>query len=278
LLISAKRITNFYLLIGLCLSTLVQANPLGNPLANSELKDPQTIEKLALSYQSNCSHCHSGNAPSAPQIRDAKEWAKRLSAGFNHLYDSAINGIPNTAMLAKGGHTQLSNDEVQNLVHYLLWMAKIDSKVIQAALKYDALKITDAEFICIDQKRLGYLEKENFDKANPYFDQFEKYDTLHDGKMNEQAFLKMRTDLQKYQRETKLGDEELQKNILKNLSLVKGMPAAGIRVGVQNGHVAIQGVVGDSEVLGRAFSAVRWLPGIQKLDNRLMTAEMMAFD
>ena len=268
------RITNIYLFIGLCVSTLVQANP----LANSELKDPLMIEKFAKSYQTNCSHCHSGNAPSAPQIGDSKDWAKRLSAGFNHLYDSAINGISNTAMLAKGGHSELSNDEIKNLVHYLLLMAKIDSQVIQAALKYDQLHITDAEFITLDQVRLGYLQKRQLDQLQPYFSQFEKYDISQDGRLSEKEFLQMRSDLQRLQRSTKLADDELQKKVLHHLSQVKGMPQAGIRVAVQSGNVAIHGVVGDSTVLERAFSAIRWIPGIQKLDNRLMTAEMMAFD
>ncbi len=268
------RITNILGFIGLCVSTLVQANP----LANSELKDALVIEKLATSYQSNCSHCHSGNAPSAPQIKDSKDWAKRLSAGFNHLYDSAINGIPNTAMLAKGGHAELSNEEIKNLVHYLLLMAKIDSKVIQAALRYDALKIKDVEFISLDQARLGYLQKKHVAKVEPYFVQFDQFNISQNGRMSETEFLKMRTDLQRFQRATKSADDELQNNILNRLSQVKGMPPAGIRVAVQSGNVTIHGVVGDSEILKRAFSAIRWIPGIQQLDNRLMTAEMIAFD
>ena len=249
-----------------------------NPLASPELKDPRFIEKLAISYQTNCSHCHSGEAPSAPRIGAFADWTKRLSAGFNYLYESAIEGIPNTAMSAKGGHTELSNEEIKNLVHYFLLMAKIDSQAIQAALKYDELQIKDREFISLDQFRLGYLEKKNFSKEETYFAKFDEYDTHRDGRLNQTEFLKMRADLQKIQRSSKLSDVELQQNILNTLSKVNGMPPAGIRVAVKNGNAVINGVVGDDAVLDRAFKSIRWLPGLQKLDNRLITAEMMAFD
>lgn len=249
-----------------------------NPLASPELKDPRFIEKLAISYQTNCSHCHSGEAPSAPRIGAFADWTKRLSAGFNHLYESAIDGIPNTAMLAKGGHTELSNEEIKNLVHYFLLMAKIDSQAVQAALKYDELQIKDREFISLDQFRLGYLEKKNFGKEENYFEKFDEYDTHRDNRLNQTEFLKMRADLQKIQRTSKLSDVELQQNILNTLSKVNGMPPDGICVAVKNGNAVINGVVGDDAVLDRAFKSIRWLPGLQKLDNRLITAEMMAFD
>ena len=272
--ISRKNFRYFFGLIGLSASALLNANP----LASAELQDPKFIEKLANSYQTNCSHCHSGDAPSAPRIGASADWAKRLSAGFNHLYDSAIEGIPNTAMQAKGGHTELSNDEIKNLVHYFLLMAKIDLQAIQAAQKYDELQIKDREFIALDQFRLGYLEKKNLSKEGIYFTKFEEYDTQRDGRLNQTEFLNMKADLQKIQRSVKLSDDEIQKNILNALSKVNGMPPAGIRVAVKNGNAVINGVVGDDAVLDRAFKSIRWLPGLQKLDNRLITAEMMAFD
>jgi osmotically-inducible protein OsmY len=88
----------------------------------------------------------------------------------------------------------------------------------------------------------------------------------------------MRADLIQSQKTMKVSDEALQNKIIEAMSQVRGMPPAGIRVNVKNGTVILQGVVGDSVVLSNATRAIRWIPGIQKLDNRLMTADMLAFD
>lgn len=253
-------------------------NAYANPLSNSELKDPALAANSATLYRQNCSHCHSGNAPSAPRIGDSQEWAKRLAHGFNHLYQSAINGISNSAMIAKGGHNELSDEEVKSIVRYMLNEAKLDDPVIQSAIKYDAFQITDPEFIQLDTNYQGYLEKNNLLKTSVFFSKFEEFDKDRNQKMTENEFLAMKGYLGNLQKSSKVTDANLQKNILTELSKISGMPSSGIRVNVKNGYVVINGVVGDGEVLERAWQAVRWLPGLQKIDNRLMTAEMMAFD
>jgi cytochrome c5/predicted metal-dependent hydrolase len=262
----------------LCIFFLITMEVSANPLAAPEFTDPKVIETLKLAYQQNCSHCHSGSSPTAPRLGDKAEWSKRLEGGFNRLYRSGIYGIPNTAMQAKGGHTELSDTEVKNLVNYFLISIKPEQRAIDAALKYDAMNISDSEFIFFDQTRVGYLEKKDLQNASNYLTKFEQFDENSDGRWTESEFLKMRADLIKSQKSIKVSDELLQKNIVAALSQVKGMPPAGIRINVKNGSVILQGVVGDAVVLNHATQAVRWISGIQKLDNRLMTADMLAFD
>ncbi len=59
--------------------------------------------------------------------------AEVRAAGLNTLYRSAIDGIPNTAMFAKGGHKQLSDDEIRSLVDYMLRASGIEQPLLLAA-------------------------------------------------------------------------------------------------------------------------------------------------
>ena len=125
----------FLLVCTLTVAFLQEAR--SNPLAKPEVKSPEA-ETL---YRQNCSHCHSGNATSAPRIGDTNAWTSRLSGGFNQLYNSAINGIPNTAMIAKGGHQELSDDQVRLLVAYMLSKSNISSSLIESLFSWIRTKM-----------------------------------------------------------------------------------------------------------------------------------------
>src|SRR5262249_10152027 len=65
-------------------------------------------------------------AGGAPKFGNREDWAPRAARGKLALYDVALHGKPNTAMMARGGFRDLSNDEV---------MAAVDYMVAQAGLK-----------------------------------------------------------------------------------------------------------------------------------------------
>ena len=71
-------------------------------------------------YKAKCSTCHDAGLASAPKVGDKAEWAKRNRLGTDALYKGALQGKPNTAMMAKGGFTELKDDEVIAIVDYLL--------------------------------------------------------------------------------------------------------------------------------------------------------------
>ncbi len=71
-------------------------------------------------YREKCSVCHDGGAGQAPRLQDKDTWAKRASNGRQALYQTAIVGKPNTAMAAKGGYTDLSDQEVRDIVDFML--------------------------------------------------------------------------------------------------------------------------------------------------------------
>lgn len=73
-----------------------------------------------------CSLCHEGGAGGAPRIGNRSEWEPRAARGKLALYETALKGKPNTAMMPRGGFRDLSNDEV---------MAAVDYMVARAGLK-----------------------------------------------------------------------------------------------------------------------------------------------
>ncbi len=70
-------------------------------------------------YAAACVACHSSGAAGAPIVGDAAAWSPRLAKGMDALYDSGVNGVPGTGMIAKGGCAQCSDDEINAAVDYM---------------------------------------------------------------------------------------------------------------------------------------------------------------
>lgn len=68
-------------------------------------------------YNNVCQACHMSGAAGAPQLV-ADQWSDRLDKGEDALVSSAINGIG--AMPAKGGRSDLSDEQVRASVEYML--------------------------------------------------------------------------------------------------------------------------------------------------------------
>ncbi len=245
-----------------------------NPLANPAIKSPDLVG----SYRQNCSHCHSGSAPSAPLIGDSAAWSLRLSGGFNQLYHSAIHGIPNTAMLAKGGHAELSDDQIKILVDYMLLQSKVSAKTISQAMKYDAFNISDREFILLDINKNALLEKNELQQEIAFLNGLTEFDSNRDGKLSPIEFIALRSSLETKRQSSNVSDDEITNQVNLALSKLQGMPHSGIRVNTKNGVLTIAGVIGSNQLITNIQQSIRWIPGIKSFDNRLMTSEMLAFD
>jgi len=68
-------------------------------------------------YTSVCSACHTTGAAGAPML-GSPEMAQRAEKGLDTLTQSAINGI--NAMPARGGRADLSDEQVQVAVEFML--------------------------------------------------------------------------------------------------------------------------------------------------------------
>lgn len=72
-------------------------------------------------YNEACIVCHGAGVGGAPVYGNAEQWAPRIAQGVDVLYDHSINGYNGSAgyMPAKGGRSDLSDDEVRAAVDYM---------------------------------------------------------------------------------------------------------------------------------------------------------------
>jgi cytochrome c5 len=77
-------------------------------------------------YKNRCSLCHAGGAGGAPIFGNREDWTPRAARGKLALYDVALHGKPNTAMMARGGFRDLSKDEVMSTVDYMVARAGLN--------------------------------------------------------------------------------------------------------------------------------------------------------
>lgn len=77
-------------------------------------------------YTSYCTVCHGAGVAGAPITGDKANWEPRLAQGLEVLLDHAINGFQGNAgvMPAKGGFTNLSDEEVSQAVYYMVEQLK----------------------------------------------------------------------------------------------------------------------------------------------------------
>ena len=71
-------------------------------------------------YNAACMACHSAGIAGAPTVGDQVAWAGRISKGMDALYDSGINGVVGTGMIARGGCADCSDDEIRLAVDFMV--------------------------------------------------------------------------------------------------------------------------------------------------------------
>ena len=77
-------------------------------------------------YNQACVACHGAGIAGAPKTGDSTAWAARLAQGEELLHRHAIEGYQGSAgyMPPKGGHANLSDEEVISAVDYLVEQAR----------------------------------------------------------------------------------------------------------------------------------------------------------
>lgn len=118
-----------------------QLDPVGEVLTTEDkLPEPEPVKVAATSadngaaeevsgeavYNSACVACHGAGVAGAPKFGDAAAWADRIAKGEDTLYKHAIEGFQGDAglMPAKGGRTDLSDEEVKAAVDYMIENSK----------------------------------------------------------------------------------------------------------------------------------------------------------
>jgi len=92
---------------------------------SAETAAPAPVVTTALSAKDmyvSCAACHATGAAGAPITGDSAAWAERIAKGIDTLTSNAINGI--NAMPAKGGNASLSDDNIRDIVEYMIEESK----------------------------------------------------------------------------------------------------------------------------------------------------------
>ena len=69
-------------------------------------------------YNSVCQACHTTGVLNSPKLGDPAGWETRLPKGKEAMYQSVLNGL--NLMPPKGGRPDLSDEQIQMAVDYLL--------------------------------------------------------------------------------------------------------------------------------------------------------------
>ena len=80
--------------------------------------EADTASPGAATYQQACALCHAAGVGEAPIPGDSSAWSERLGKGRDALVASALSGIG--VMPAKGGQSQLSDDDVAAAVDFMI--------------------------------------------------------------------------------------------------------------------------------------------------------------
>ncbi len=190
--------------------------------------------------KARCSLCHEGGAGGAPRIGNRTEWEPRATRGKLALYETALKGKPNTAMMARGGFRDLSNDEVMSAVDYMVAKAGLkpglnpEAPAVAAAspgLSQAAVLAPDAD----DKTVTTQVADALCELAPP------------------DAKIEMQED-------------------------TASIGRLGIKVTTREGVVWLQGMVQNAEIIERAQAIAQIASRGRKIENKLISAQLFEWD
>lgn len=229
-------------------------------------------------YEQFCASCHLPGVHGAPRVGDRDDWAQRLRPGLNTVYRNAIKGIANTAMLAKGGQTALSDADIRALVDYMIAATQPPAPVLRDAARYDRLGLTDTDFIRRDTSRDGFLSPAELADDPLLVKNLSRFDTNRDGRLSESEYRSAETLLEQERIAVTVDDATLTAAVRKALAAVKGINTDALKIDVTAGTLVMSGVVGHASMAVRAQDAVKRVAGIKTISNRLVSGDQMGWD
>jgi cytochrome c5 len=93
--------------------------------ACSESKEPSIeVSQLTIQrYENTCKICHGEGTGGAPRVGDSTDWKQRVAKGMTKVRENAIVGFEGAngeIMPAKGGRPDLTNEEINAIVDYMV--------------------------------------------------------------------------------------------------------------------------------------------------------------
>jgi len=187
-------------------------------------------------YRNRCSLCHAGGAGGAPRFQNREEWAPRAAQGKIALYQSALNGKPNTAMMARGGFRDLSKDEVMAAVDYMVAQAGFNP-----GLKPEPLPPTAVASVAPAAAVADPAAAEPIDDRNITTTIAEKI----------RAQLAPNDNVESQDATARVG-------------------SLGITVATKDGVVSLAGTVKSAEIITRAGAIAKSVSGVKQVQNALV--------
>lgn len=240
--------------------------------ATANAASPQVL------YSENCAHCHTPGISDAPKLGDRSAWSQRIRPGMKLLYQAAIEGVPNTAMAARGGHRELSDADIRTIVDFMVAAAALPRSTLAAATRYDALGITDREFIRLDVNFDGGLTPAEIRHDRALAGAFTRFDRNRDGKLDSGEYQALEAQLERERAASTVNDAQLIATIRTALRALADFPEKEVKIEARAGAVVLSGIVPGAADVRRAWLATRRIAGIKTLDNRLVSGELLAWD
>ncbi len=229
-------------------------------------------------YTRYCAMCHLPGIHGAPKVGDQKDWAQRVRPGMSMVYRNTLEGVPNTAMLAKGGQAELSETEIKAIVDYMIAANALPASTLKDAARYDKLGITSCDFIRLDANYDGFLSRDEIAGDNLLLRNLARFDDNRDGRLNETEYLKAEATLARELSAIPVDDVTLAATIRKILATIKGLDLENTKVEVKAGTVSMVGIVSTADIAIHAHDAVKRIAGIRKIDNRLVSGDQIGWD
>jgi hypothetical protein len=198
--------------------------------------------------KARCSLCHEGGAGGAPRIGNRSEWEPRAARGKLALYETALKGKPNTAMMPRGGFRDLSNDEVMSAVDYMVGRAGLTPGLQPEAPQVSPLAAVAPPVAAVEAA-----------PAAPAADFDDKTATLHIA----EALL------------AQLAPPGARIEMQEDAANVSGL---GIRIATREGVVWLRGMVKTAEIIERADAIAKSTGGGRKVENKLISASIFEWD
>jgi hypothetical protein len=198
--------------------------------------------------------------------------------GMTLLYRSALEGMPNTVMMAKGGHADLSDNDVKAIVELMVAAAGLPADAIAAAARYDAMRISNRDFVRLDTNHDGFLSPAEVAADEDLARALPRFDENRDGRLSEAEYLKLEAALERERAAVRVDDATLVAAVRAALAKIKGISPGGIKVESADGAVTMAGVVDNAEMARQAQTAVKRIKGIKTIDNHLVSGDLLTFD
>lgn len=239
---------------------------------------PAASATPAAQYVELCATCHLPGIHGAPKVGDRDDWSRRLRAGLNTVYRNAIEGIDNTAMLAKGGHSGQSDAAIRAIVDYMIAASAVPESALREAARYDRLNISDRDFIRRDADYDGFLSRGELDGDALLLARYAQADADRDGRLAPAEYRAAETAIARELAAVPVDDAALGAAVRKALTAVNGVDLQYVKIAVRAGAVTLTGIVGHADIAIRAGDALKRIAGVRKIDNRLVSGDQIGWD